>query len=248
MVSKIDVSIVIPTYRERDNIEILIPQIMDVFKKNKIRGEIIVIDDNSRDGTAELVRDFSGKCNGTCEIRLIEREDKLGLGSAYREGFRRAKGEVIFEMDGDLSHDPYSIPEFLNKIHEGNSLVIGSRYMNGGGINNWSFFRKLTSRGANFLANQFIRLNVKDATSGYRAYKRDLLDKLNLQDIKSDGYSFQVEMVYLARKMGFKIAEVPILFKDRQTGKSKLGMKEVLNFFIIVLKLTFEKFFNHKKN
>ena len=242
MESKIKISIVIPTYCEKDNIEILIPKIVEIFNQNKIQGEIIIVDDKSGDGTAEIVGEFSKIYKRTCKIKFIEREGKMGLGSAYIEGFKRATGGIIFEMDGDLSHDPLYIPNFLKRIRECD-LVIGSRYVRGGGINRWSFMRRLISRGANFIANRLIGLDIKDATSGYRAYKRGIIDELNMQEIKSNGYSFQVEMVYLVKKMGFRVAEIPIIFKDREVGKSKLGIKEVLRFFITVMRLSFNRYF-----
>lgn len=224
-------SIIIPTYNERENIKILIPQIIEIFKQNGFSGEIIVVDDNSPNGTAKEVKILAERYGN---IRLIQRDEKMGLGSAYETGFKKATGDVIFEMDGDLSHDPLLIPEFVKKIEDGNDLVIGSRYVKSGGINNWGPIRIFISKSANFMANWILKLDVNDATSGYRAYKREVLSEINAG---SEGYAFQVEMVYFARKKGFEMVEIPIIFDDRTMGKSKLGVREIIRFLVVVLTL-----------
>jgi len=228
------ISIVIPTYNERENIRVLIPRTIAIFEENGFSGEIIVVDDGSEDGTAEEVEMLTKNYGN---IRLIQRGKKMGLGSAYKTGFKAAKGDIIFEMDADLSHDPLEIPNFIKKIEEGNDLVIGSRYIKEGDIKNWSYLRILVSKTANYMANRLLKLDINDATSGYRAYKKDILNKMDMDEIKSDGYAFQVEMVYFTRKNGFRIAEIPIIFTERRSGLSKLGYKEVFDFFKRVLEL-----------
>ena len=235
------VSIVIPTFNERRNISILIPRVVEVLHKNRITGEIIVVDDNSEDGTADEVRRLARKFGGICEIRLIEQGRKMGIGTAYKRGFAHANGDILFEMDGDLSHDPALIPAFLRKLLEEKcEVVIGSRYVRGGGVNDWGILRRIISAGANLMASKLLNLGIKDATSGYRAYKREVIESIN-SEICSEGYAFQVEMVYFATKNGFKVAEIPIIFKNREDGKSKLGLKEVVRFFVTVSKLALDR-------
>lgn len=228
------ISIVIPTYNERENIRVLMPRIIAIFEENGFSGEIIVVDDGSEDGTAEEVETFTKNYGN---IRLIQRGKKMGLGSAYKTGFKASKGDIIFEMDADLSHDPLEIPNFIKKIEKGDDLVIGSRYIKEGDIKNWSYRRILISKSANYMANRLLKLDINDATSGYRAYKKNILNKMDMDEIKSDGYAFQVEMVYFTRKNGFRIAEIPIIFTERRSGLSKLGYKEVFDFFKRVLEL-----------
>ncbi|MCW7078308.1 MAG: polyprenol monophosphomannose synthase [Canidatus Methanoxibalbensis ujae] len=230
------VSIVIPTYNERENIRILIPALVNIMRENNISGEIIVVDDNSADGTAEEVERISKIFAEEFHIHVIVRERKMGIGSAYKTGFANTTGDVIFEMDGDLSHDPAMIPEFLKMLRT-YDVVVGSRYMRGNCTNNQSNFRRIISIGANMIARKLLQLSVRDATSGYRAYKRNVIKSIDMNHIHSEGYAFQVEMVYKVEKKGFKIGEIPIIFRDRTAGRSKLGTKEVVRFFLIVLKL-----------
>lgn len=237
----IKVSIVIPTYNERENLKDLISEIFKVFHENNINGNIIVVDDNSPDGTAGVVEEI--KEEEGYPIELIKRPEKLGIGSAYIAGFRKAlelNSDVVFEMDADFSHDPKYIPCFLNNLG-GNDLVIGSRYATGGGIDHWDIYRKLISRGANILAGLLTGLNVEDITTGYRAYKSEVLRKIDLNSIKSGGYAFQLEMIFKTKKRGFKIKEIPIIFKDRVGGRSKLSRSEVVKFFILCLRLGLER-------
>lgn len=231
-----DTSIIIPTYNERENIARLIPLIQEVFNDYNVKGEIIIVDDNSPDKTGNLAEEFA-KIYGN--IRVIHRKEKLGLGSAYKTGFKEAKGKIVFEMDADHSHDPRAIPLFIEQIEKGADVVIGSRYITGGSIVGWPFQRKLISKYANLLANFILGINVKDATSGYRAYTRRALNDIDIDTIKSTGYAFQLEMAHRARKKSFKIFEIPITFVDRKTGKSKLSRTEILKFFSTVFRLKF---------
>ncbi|MDF2955238.1 polyprenol monophosphomannose synthase [Candidatus Alkanophaga liquidiphilum] len=229
------VSVVVPTYNERENIRILIPKIMRVFEQEGLCGEVIVVDDNSDDGTAAEVRRLSQIYPN---VILVERERKLGLGSAYRCGFEVASGDVVFEMDADLSHDPIMIPKFLEKIKSGADVVIGSRLVRGGRVEDWDAFRIILSRGANALARLLLQLDVKDLTSGFRAYKREVLDEIKTNGMNiSGGYAFQVEMAYFAKKLGFSVSEIPIRFRDREFGETKLGIKDILEFVRILFKL-----------
>lgn len=224
------VAVVIPTYNEKENIPLLIAQLEEIFSSHHISGYILIIDDNSPDGTGAIAESLA-KVYGN--IRIIHRTSKLGIGSAYREGFKQAmtlKCTAVIEMDADLSHNPSLIPSFTSQIEEGYEVIVGSRYVKGGNIVGWSWMRRLTSRGANLLARSVLRLSPLDVTSGYRAYHTSVLSELDLSTIKSDGYVFQVEMIYRAQKGHFKIREIPITFVDRKLGKSKLGKKEILEY------------------
>jgi len=232
------VAVIIPTYNEKENIRRLIPKIEAVFKTNHILGQIFVVDDNSPDGT-KLAAELLAKVYRN--IQVISRSSKMGIGSAYKEGFKHAirlGNDILIEMDADLSHNPRYIPDLLSKLEEGYDIALGSRYAPRGGIRNWSFIRRLVSKGANFLAIKLLRLHATDATGGYRAYRRNVLAKINLSKIKSDGYAFQVDMIHSAQKKSFKIGEVPIIFVDRTMGKSKLGKREIINFAKFVLSNT----------
>lgn len=222
------VSIVIPTYNERQNLPRLVAAIAENVPWNY---EIIVVDDSSPDGTSDLVRDLAR----TYPVRLLSRPEKSGLGSAYRDGFALAKGDIVFEMDADLSHDPRFIPDLVQAIMDGADVAVGSRYIDRGHVVGWSTYRRLVSGVGNTLARVMLRVGVRDLTSGYRCYARNAVDLV--QDVRSDGYAFQVESLYVARKRGMRITEVPIVFENRTVGKSKLGPSEFARFLQTLLRL-----------
>jgi dolichol-phosphate mannosyltransferase len=224
--------IVIPTYNEKENIKKIIPAIKSVDKNL----HVLVVDDASPDGTAAIVKSM-GKKDRT--IRLIERGGKLGLGTAYVEGFKYAiknKYDVIFEMDADFSHDPKFIPDFLEAMRK-NDMVVGSRYLKGVSVVNWPISRLILSKFASLYARVITGLPLSDCTSGFNCYKRKVLEAINPDTIHSDGYSFQIEMHYRAWKKGFKVAEVPIIFVDRHSGSSKLSGHIIWEAVFIVWKL-----------
>ncbi len=228
--------IVIPTYNEAENIEKLIKKIFDL---KIINLEIIVVDDNSPDRTSDIIE----KLKPHFPIHLIKRVGKLGLGSAYIAGFKKALelgADYIFEMDADFSHDPDDIPRLL-KACESADLAIGSRKIKGGKIIGWGWIRKLMSNGAMWFSRFLLGLKPKDVTAGFRCFKRQVLESINIEAIKSNGYAFQEELLYRTQKAGFKITEIPVIFVDRQEGKSKLGKKDIFEFFWIILKLRFRK-------
>jgi len=231
------VSIVLPTYNEKENIKLLIPRIFQLFEKNNINGNVIVVDDNSPDGTADTVI----KLQKSYPVMLINRPKKMGIGSAYITGFEKALengSDIIFEMDADLSHNPETILDFLKKIDEGFDVVIGSRRMEGGEIIGWGVYRKTVSKSANFVGKYLAGINgINDLTSGYRAYTKDALKKIDLKKIKSSGYAFQLEILTRLLKKGLKVGLVPIIFCDRYSGKSKLSRMDIINFFLITLKI-----------
>jgi len=228
------VSIVIPTYNERENVKNLIPAIFETFSKNKISGDVIVVDDNSPDGTSKVVE----RLKEEFPVTLIRRVRKEGIGSAYITGFREAlnKADIIMEMDADLSHNPEDIPDLLRAI--GNyDLVLGSRYIKGGRIEDWNPIRRLISKGGNLIARILLNLNINDITTGYRAYRRKVLEGIDMDKIQSDGYGFQAEMIFRARKKGFRVGEIPITFRDRRHGRSKLSKVEILKFIFLCINL-----------
>ena len=225
-------TVVVPTYNEAENIGRLIPQILA-----DPRFRVLVVDDGSPDGTGALV---GALATADPRVGLLSRSSKQGLGSAYIAGFRRALAEgaeLICEMDADFSHDPRYLPDLLAAIAVGADLVIGSRYVPGGGTTDWGLLRRLISRGGNIYAGLILGLPVADATGGFRCYRRAVLEQLELGRVRSNGYAFQVEMAYKAHKAGFRIAEVPIIFPDRRVGKSKMSRRIVLEALVNVWRL-----------
>ncbi len=218
------ITIIIPTYNEKDNIERLINEIININPEL----HIIVVDDNSPDGTSKIVEQISAQNKN---IHLIKREKKRGLGTAHIAGFlyieKDLKAEYLITMDSDFSHNPTTIPEIIKALNE-NDVVIGSRYTEGGKVVDSPFIRRLISKTANFLTTYLLRLKVKDATSGCRGYRIEALKKIDYDNIFSDGYSFLVEIVYkLSILNDIKIKEIPIRFIDRKEGKSKISRKEI---------------------
>jgi glycosyltransferase involved in cell wall biosynthesis len=242
-------AVIIPTYNEKENIAGLVGRI---FEQNIPNLGIIFVDDGSPDGTAEEIRKHSNRFTNERSfvplrmtsydkpIQVIHRTAKLGLGSAYIAGFKKALAdgaELIMEMDADLSHAPEDLPHFIAAVEAGADLVIGSRKIPGGKIIGWNFRRHLMSNGAMFTARLLLGLKTKDVTSGFRCFKRGVLEKIDLDAIKSNGYAFQEEMLYRTEKLGFKVEEIPVTFTDRTKGKSKLSAKDILEFFKVMLKL-----------
>jgi len=229
-----DCTVVIPTYNERENIGTLVPQILELP-----RFRVLVVDDNSPDGTAEVVADLARQ---DPRVGLLSRPSKQGLGRAYIAGFHRALAdgaEFICEMDADFSHDPQYLPALLAAAESDYDLVLGSRYVDGGSTVDWGLVRQLISRGGNIYARSILGLPVMDATGGYRCYRRRVLETLNLDAIQSNGYSFQIEMVYRTMRAGFRIGEVPIVFPDRRVGQSKMSRRIVLEALLTVWRLRF---------
>jgi dolichol-phosphate mannosyltransferase len=224
--------IIIPTFNEKENIGLLIPEI-----DKAVPGvHILVVDDSSPDGTSAFIKEIAQKRNG---LFVLDRLKKEGLGKAYVAGFRWALDrdyEFIFEMDADFSHDPKYLPDFLKAIEE-NDLVIGSRYKSGVNVINWPMSRLLLSYFASYFVRIFIGIPVRDCTAGYKCFRRRVLEKINLAKIDSSGYSFQIEINYHAWKKKFRISEIPIVFTDRQRGSSKMSTKIIQEAVLLVWKL-----------
>ncbi len=217
------VLVIIPTYNERQNIE----KLLEKITSQNIDGlEILVIDDNSPDGTGDCV---SALAQHNPRLHYLRREAKMGLGTAYVAGFRYALQrdyELIIEMDADFSHDPNELKNLIAAT-EKYDLAVGSRYINGVNVINWPLSRLLLSMGASLYTRIITGLPLHDCTSGFKCFKRQVLEKINLDGIKSDGYSFQIEMHFKAWKKGFKLGEIPIVFYDRTAGTSKMSKKIV---------------------
>jgi apolipoprotein N-acyltransferase len=215
--------VIIPTYDERDSIEWVLEQITRL----PVRVDILVVDDSSPDGTAELVRSFAAEHPG---VEVLVRPQKAGLASAYLDGFRLAlerEYDLVVEMDADLSHDPEELPQLLEAARA-HDLTVGSRYVPGGSVSNWSRLRVALSRGGNVYARFMLGLPTHDATSGYRVYRRDPLRALIADPFHSDGYGFQIELVYRAWRLGYDIGEAPITFREREHGVSKISRRIVV--------------------
>lgn len=227
--------VIIPTYNEAQNIRKLIQLLFNL----DIDGiEVLVVDDNSPDGTAEIVKEMQQE---TARIHLIEREGKLGLGTAYVRGFRYALDhgfDLIAQMDADFSHDPKEIINFMREI-KNYDLVIGSRYIVGVNVVNWPLSRLLLSYGANLYSRIITRMPVKDGTGGFKCFRRQVLAAINLDEIHSDGYAFQIEMNYKSWIKGFRIKEIPIVFVDRIAGTSKMSKNIIREAAWIVWKMAF---------
>ncbi|MHA1302039.1 MAG: polyprenol monophosphomannose synthase [Candidatus Helarchaeota archaeon] len=224
-------SICIPTYNEKENIEILVRRIHEVLSPYpSLTYEIIIIDDNSPDGTGKIIDRLA---EGLKNIKPIHRKIKNGLAMAYLEGFRNTTGDLIMTMDADLSHDPKSIPDFI-RASKNYEIVIGSRFIPGGKNINRTRFRVLVSKLTNILATLFLKIKSSDSTSGYRLYRRYVLEKI-LPYVSSQKFSFQVEILEKSKYFEFTVGQVPIQFQDRKFGKSKFNAREVGEFLAIII-------------
>jgi dolichol-phosphate mannosyltransferase len=226
--------IIIPTYNEAENLRPLLEAIFSFVPTT----DILIVDDNSPDGTGELADSVAAEDS---RVHVLHRFGKLGLGTAYIAGFKYAIAhdyDAAFEMDADFSHDPRYLPDFLQAIEHAD-LVIGSRYVPSGGTPNWPFVRRFISGGGNIFARCMLGIPVHDCTAGFRCYRREVLESIDLDTIQSQGYAFQVELAYRVMQQGFRIAEIPIIFMDRRVGTSKMSRKIVIEAFAYVLRTRF---------
>ena len=224
--------VIFPTYNEAENIEKIIEEVLKVSDTL----DVLVVDDNSPDGTAEIVESLAKK---NPRVNLIKRERKLGLGTAYITGFKYAikhKYDFAFEMDADFSHNPSDIPRFIELLKD-YDLIIGSRYLDGVSVVNWPMKRLLLSYFANLFAKKVTGAPIRDLTSGFKCYKRCVLEGIDLNRIKSDGYGFQIEIDFLIWRKGFKVKEIPIVFTERRVGVSKMNKRIVYQAFFLVWRL-----------
>lgn len=211
--------VIIPTYNEIENIHLIIAAVMELDGG----FHVLIVDDNSPDGTADAVKENQSKYQG--RVHLLQRKGKLGLGTAYIAGFRFGLDkdyDYIFEMDADFSHNPNDLIRLYEACAKGADLAIGSRYVKGGGLENWPWDRKFLSYGASIYVRSITWMMIKDPTAGFICYSRKVLSTIDLDKIRFKGYAFQIEMKYAAWKQGYKLVEVPITFKDRELGTSKM--------------------------
>ncbi len=223
----------IPTYNERENLEAICSAVLAA----EPRVDILVVDDNSPDGTGQLADELAAK---EPRIKVLHREKKQGLGRAYLHAFRTALDagyQYVIEMDADFSHDPRYLPRLLDEAMSGTDLVLGSRYVRGGGTVNWGVGRKIVSRGGSLYARTILGVGIRDLTGGFKCFRRHVLESIGLDEVKSTGYAFQIELTYRTLKKGFTVKEIPIVFEDRRVGQSKMSRKIFLEALTMVWKI-----------
>jgi dolichol-phosphate mannosyltransferase len=231
--------IILPTYNERDNLRDALARIREVADGRGIGLHTLIVDDNSPDGTGDLADELAQRVP---DVSVLHRAGKEGLGRAYIAGFREALAmgaDRVFEMDADLSHDATYVPDFLRLIERGADLVLGSRYVRGGGVENWRLPRRVISRGGCLYAQTILGVPYHDLTGGYKCFRREVLEAIDLDKVDAKGYSFQIELTYRAHQLGFRIVELPIVFVDRKVGQSKMSNDIVVEAMKNVWKLRF---------
>ena len=235
--------VVIPTYNEREN---LLDLVLRIFAQGD-HFDVLVVDDNSPDGTGELADAIAERSD---RLHVLHRAGRMGLGTAYLDGFRLGLAggyDVLFEMDADFSHDPTYLPRFIEAIESGYDVVVGSRNIPGGGVRNWPLSRVLLSRGGSLYAGLILGLSVSDATSGFKAFRRQVLEAIDLDAIGSNGYAFQIEMNYRCQQLGFRIGETPIIFVDRTRGQSKMSTRIAVEAMHMVWQLRLNGVFRRER-
>ena len=217
--------LILPTYNEAENIG---PMIRAAREQLRDGDTILVVDDNSPDGTGAIADDLAQEIAG---VDVLHRPGKQGLGRAYLAGFAHALAsgaDYVLEMDSDFSHDPHDIPRLIQTAEQGADLVLGSRYVPGGSVTDWGLLRKLVSRGGSWYARVVLGVKVRDLTGGFNCFRRSVLEALDLNSVHADGYGFQIELTYRTIKAGFRVVEIPIVFRDRRVGESKMNARIAL--------------------
>jgi dolichol-phosphate mannosyltransferase len=228
--------VVIPTYNEAENLEPLVRAILPALAAATGTHRVLIVDDSSPDGTGEIADRLAVELDS---LEVLHRTEKDGLGRAYAAGFERALAggaELVIQMDADFSHDPAHLPALIAAAADAD-LVIGSRYVSGGGVTEWGALRRLLSRGGSWYARTILGVPVRDLTGGFKCFRRDLLERLSLTGFQTAGFGFQVEVTYRAARAGARVSEVPILFRDRRVGTSKMSSRIVLEALWRVLEL-----------
>jgi dolichol-phosphate mannosyltransferase len=219
--------LVLPTYNEVENIDPFVRAVLPHLAASGLEHHLLIVDDNSPDGTGSIADRLAAEFP---EVEVFHRPAKEGLGRAYLAGFRRALdsgAELVLEMDADFSHDPADVPRLIAAA-SGADLVLGSRYVGGGGVSDWGLARRLLSRGGCWYAQHLLGVPVRDLTGGFKCFHRKVLEEIHLDSVHADGYGFQIELTYYALKAGFSVVEVPIVFRDRQLGTSKMSPRIAL--------------------
>src|ERR1700730_18552140 len=233
--------LMLPTYNEAENVEAIVIAAGEVLARAAPEGfRVLVVDDGSPDGTGEIAdrlaseQDWGGVLHGA---------EKNGIGPAYLAGFAHALDRdagYLLEMDSDFSHDPADLGRLLEAVHAGADLALGSRYVPGGGVSDWGLLRRLISEGGSTYARWVLGLHVRDLTGGFKCFRREVLEAIHLEDVRSQGYAFQVELTYRAVRAGFRVVEVPIVFRDRQRGQSKMSWRIAVEAMWLVPRLRFK--------
>ena len=217
--------LILPTYNEAENIG---PMVAAARAQLRDPDHILIVDDNSPDGTGRLADELAAE---NTNVHVMHRPGKLGLGRAYLAGFTHALAhgaDYVLEMDCDFSHDPADLPRLIQAAEDGADLVLGSRYVKGGSVSDWGLLRRLVSRGGSWYARVVLGVKVRDLTGGFKCFRRSVLEALDLERVHADGYGFQIELTYRAIKAGFRVVEIPIVFRDRRVGQSKMNARIAL--------------------
>jgi dolichol-phosphate mannosyltransferase len=235
-----DAWLILPTYNEAENIEAIVTAAGEVLARAAPDAfAILVVDDGSPDGTGEIADRLAGEHEW---VHVLHRTSKDGIGPAYLAGFRYALDHgaaYAMEMDSDFSHDPADLARLLGAVREGADVALGSRYVRGGGVTDWGLLRRFVSQGGSTYARWVLGLKVKDLTGGFKCFRREVLEAIHFDSVRSQGYAFQVELTYRAVKAGFRVVEVPIIFRDRERGTSKMSWKIAAEAFWLVPLLRF---------
>jgi dolichol-phosphate mannosyltransferase len=232
--------LILPTYNEAENVQAIVTAAGEVLSSAAPEGfRVLVVDDGSPDGTGRLADALAAE---HVWVEVLHRAEKNGIGPAYLAGFRHAleRGAgYVMEMDSDFSHDPADLARLLAAVHEGADLALGSRYVPGGGVRDWGLVRRFISEGGSMYARLVLGLRVRDLTGGFKCFRREVLEAIQFDDVRSQGYAFQVELTYRAVQAGFRVVEVPIVFRDRQRGQSKMSWRIAAEAMWLVPRLRF---------
>jgi dolichol-phosphate mannosyltransferase len=232
--------LILPTYNEAENLEAIVAAVGEVLATAAPEGfRVLVVDDGSPDGTGRMADALATECDW---LAVLHRTEKNGIGPAYLAGFRHALDRgagYLMEMDSDFSHDPADLARLLAAVRDGADLALGSRYVPGGGVTDWGFVRRFVSEGGSTYARLVLGLRIKDLTGGFKCFRRDVLEAIHFDGVRSQGYAFQVELTYRAVQAGFRVVEVPIVFRDRQQGQSKMSWRIAAEAMWLVPRLRF---------
>jgi dolichol-phosphate mannosyltransferase len=217
--------LILPTFNEAENIS---PIVRAAREQLRAGDSILIVDDNSPDGTGQIADDLAAQID---DVHVLHRPGKQGLGRAYLAGFDHALAggaDYVLEMDSDFSHDPADLPRLIDAAEQGADLVLGSRYVRGGSVTDWGLLRRLVSRGGSWYARMILGVNIRDLTGGFKCFRREVLEALDLNSVHADGYGFQIELTYRTIQAGFEVVEIPIVFRDRRVGESKMNARIAL--------------------